>query len=238
MHNILVILVKVSNFGGLTIVNKGMKGIFRDIRMLVVTLVTIMWSVNVAQAQGMDYTYFAQDDAPKVRMEWGFGAGASYTGVQHISTEAIKLNPRMGLGAHFDMAVCFGRNFAIETEIRYEGASIKAATSMTSHKVKTTTIDIPLLLSVRLANSRVRINAGPLFTVMSRAEYTEGGELMFFGPAYPTWNVAAGVGVGITRHCIIEARYIYGLKDSINQFGGVEFSTRTYRITAGVTMLF
>ena len=109
---------------------------------------------------------------------------------------------------------------------------------MTSHKVKTTTIDIPLLLSVRLANSRVRINAGPLFTVMSRAEYTEGGELMFFGPAYPTWNVAAGVGVGITRHCIIEARYIYGLKDSINQFGGVEFSTRTYRITAGVTMLF
>ena len=204
---------------------------------LVVVVATLLSALE-AKAQGLDYSYYPEDDAPKVRMEWGFGAGASYTGLQHISTEAVKLNPRMGLGAHFDMAVCFGKNFAIETEIGYEGASIKAATPMTSHKVRTTTIDIPLLLSVRMANNRVRINAGPLFTVMSRAEYTEGGELMFFGPAYPTWNVAAGIGVGITRHCIIEARYIYGLKDNINQFGGVEFSTRTYRITAGVTMLF
>lgn len=215
-----------------------MKGIFRHIRVVLVVVVTTLLSAKEANAQGLDYSYYPENDAPKVRMEWGFGAGASYTGLQHISTNVVELNPRMGLGVHFDMAVRFGKNFAIETEICYEGASIKAATPMTNHKVKTTTIDIPLLLSLRLVNSRVRISAGPLFTVMSRAEYTEGGELMFFGPAYPTWNVAAGIGVGITRNFILEARYIYGLKDSINQFGGVEFSTRAYRITAGVTMLF
>lgn len=206
--------------------------------MLLVMVVTTLLSANVANAQSLDYTYHAQNDAPKVRMEWGFGAGVSYTGMQHVSTNIVELNPRMGLGAHFDMAVCFGRNFAIETEICYEGASIKAATPMTSHKIKTTTIDIPLLLSLRMANSRIRVNAGPLFTVMSRAEYTEGGELMFYGPTYPTWNVAAGIGIGITRNMLLEARYILGLKDSINQFGGVEFSTRAYRITAGITLLF
>ena len=198
----------------------------------------VMVSANEASAQGNNQGFYPQEDGPKVRMEWGVGVGATYTGLSHVSTNMVELKPRFGIAGHFDMALRIGRNFAIETEIGYEGASIKAATPMTSHKVRTTTIDIPLLLSVRMANNRVRINAGPLFTVMSRAEYTEGGELMFFGPAYPTWNVAAGIGVGITRHCIIEARYIYGLKDNINQFGGVEFSTRTYRITAGVTMLF
>ena len=198
----------------------------------------VMVSANEASAQGNNQGFYPQEDGPKVRMEWGVGVGATYTGLSHVSTNMVELKPRFGIAGHFDMALRIGRNFAIETEIGYEGASIKAATPMTSHKVRTTTIDIPLLLSVRMANNRVRINAGPLFTVMSRAEYTEGGELMFFGPAYPTWNVAAGIGVGITRHCIIEARYIYGLKDNINQFGGVEFSTRTYRITAGVTMFF
>lgn len=215
-----------------------MKDIFRHIVVVLALFVASLWSAEEANAQGMDYTYYPESEAPKVHMEWGFGAGVSYTGTQHISTDIVKLNPRMGLGAHFDMAVCFGRNFAIETEIYYDGASIQAATPKTNHRVKTTTIDIPLLLSLRMAKSRVRINAGPLFTVMSRAEYTEGGELMFFGPVYPTWNVAAGIGVGVTRKLFIEARYIYALKDGINQFGGVEFSTRPYRITAGVTVLF
>ena len=198
----------------------------------------VMVSANEASAQGNNQGFYPQEDGPKVRMEWGVGVGATYTGLSHVSTNMVELKPRFGIAGHFDMALRIGRNFAIETEICYEGGSVNASALGLNRKVRTHTMDIPVLLSARLASNHIRISAGPLFTVMSRAEYTEGGELMFFGPAYPTWTVAAGIGVGITRNFILEARYIYGLKDSINQFGGVEFSTRAYRITAGVTMLF
>lgn len=215
-----------------------MKSVFRYVTVALMAIVVLLLGTNQAQAQNFDYTYYPERETPKVHMEWGVGVGGSYTGLRSISTEDVKLNPRIGFNGHFDMAVCFGRNFAIETEICYEGASIKAASARDSHKVRTTTVDIPVLLSLRMANSRIRINAGPVFTVMSKAEYTNDGETMFFGPVYPTWNIAAGVGIGLGRHFIIEARYIHALKDGVNQFDGVEFNTRTYRVTVGATVLF
>lgn len=216
-----------------------MKSIFRYIVLVVLAVAGIVLGTTEAVAQEMEYSYYPdQRQAPKVRMEWGVGVGGSYTGIRSISTSDVVLRPRIGFSGHFDMAVCIGRNFAIETEIGYEGASIKAKTEDLSRKVRTRTVDIPLLLSLRLANSRVRISAGPLFTVMSKAEYTENSETRFFGPVYPTWNLAAGIGVGLSRHFIIEARYIHALKDNVNQFDGVEFNTRPYRVTAGITVLF
>lgn len=241
----MVILSKVSIFERFTRafvpnvrIESCMKSIFRYTVVAFMTVVSMVLGANMVSAQSFDYTYYPEREAPKVRMEWGVGVGGSYTGLRSISTQDVKFNPRIGFNGHFDMAVCIGRNFAIETEICYEGASIKAATARDDHKVRTTTIDIPLLLSLRMANSRIRINAGPVFTVMSKAEYTDDGETMFFGPVYPTWNLAAGVGIGLGRHFIIEARYIHALKDGINQFEGEEFNTRTYRVTVGATVLF
>ena len=189
-------------------------------------------------AQSYEYGFYSQEDSPKVRMEWGVGVGATYTGISSVSTDIVSLKPRLGIAGHFDMAVRIGRNFAIETEILYEGGSISVATPKVEHKVRTRTMDIPVLLSLRMANNRIRLSAGPLFTVMSRAEYTQDGEIKFFGPTNPTWNVAAGVGIGLTRHLLIEARYVHPLKSSINQFDGLEFNTRSYRVTAGLTLLF
>ncbi len=189
-------------------------------------------------AQSYEYGFYSQEDSPKVRMEWGVGVGATYTGISSVSTDIVSLKPRLGIAGHFDMAVRIGRNFAIETEILYEGGSINVATPKVDHKVRTRTMDIPVLLSLRMANNHIRLSAGPLFTVMSRAEYTQDGETMFFGPVSPTWNVAAGLGIGLGRHMVLEARYVYPLKSSINQFDGLEFNTRSYRVTAGLTLLF
>ena len=189
-------------------------------------------------AQSYEYGFYSQEDSPKVRMEWGVGVGATYTGISSVSTDIVSLKPRLGIAGHFDMAVRIGRNFAIETEILYEGGSINVATPKVDHKVRTRTMDIPVLLSLRMANNHIRLSAGPLFTVMSRAEYTQDGETMFFGPVSPTWNVAAGLGIGLGRHMVLEARYVYPLKSSINQFDGIEFSMRSYRVTAGLTLLF
>ncbi|MBO7199215.1 MAG: PorT family protein [Alistipes sp.] len=215
-----------------------LKSKYKSIIVVVATVVSSIICMDTAAAQEMHYSYYPSDDLPKVRIEWGLGLGGSYTGIQRVSTPYVSLSPRLGIAGHLDMAVCFGKYFAIESEIIYEGASIMAATKSVDRRIKTRTVDIPVLLSLRLLNSRIRVNAGPLFTVMSSAEYTEGGNAMFYGPVHPTWNIAAGIGVGLTRHFILEARYVYALKDSINQFGGFDFTTRTYRVTAGVTLLF
>ena len=215
-----------------------MKSKLRDIVVAIVAAFVFMASGTEATAQSSEYSFYSHDDTPKVRMEWGVGVGATYTGVKSISTDIVSLKPRLGLAGHFDMALRIGRNFAVETEIHYEGGSISVATPKVEHRVRTRTMDIPVLLSLRMANNRIRLSAGPLFTVMSRAEYTQDGEIKFFGPTNPTWNVAAGVGIGITRHLLIEARYVHPLKSSINQFDGIEFNTRSYRVTAGLTLLF
>lgn len=210
----------------------------RDIIVAIVAAFALMASGTEATAQSSEYSFYSHEDTPKVRMEWGVGVGATYTGVKSISTDIVSLKPRLGLAGHFDMALRIGRNFAVETEIHYEGGSISVATPKVEHRVRTRTMDIPVLLSLRMANNRIRLSAGPLFTVMSRAEYTQDGEIKFFGPTNPTWNVAAGVGIGLTRHLLIEARYVHPLKSSINQFDGIEFNTRSYRVTAGLTLLF
>ena len=215
-----------------------MKSKLRDIIVAIVAAFVLMASGTEATAQGSEYGLYSHEETPKVRMEWGVGVGATYTGVKSISTDIVSLKPRLGLAGHFDMALRIGRNFAVETEIHYEGGSISVATPKVEHKVRTRTMDIPVLLSLRMANNRIRLSAGPLFTVMSRAEYTQDGEIKFFGPTNPTWNVAAGVGIGLTRHLLIEARYVHPLKSSINQFDGIEFNTRSYRVTAGLTLLF
>lgn len=215
-----------------------MKSKLRDIIVVIVAAFVHMASSTEATAQSSEYSFYSHEETPKVRMEWGVGVGATYTGVKSISTDIVSLKPRLGLAGHFDMALRIGRNFAVETEIHYEGGSISVATPKVEHKVRTRTMDIPVLLSLRMANNRIRLSAGPLFTVMSRAEYTQDGEIKFFGPTNPTWNVAAGVGIGLTRHLVLEARYVHPLKSSINQFDGIEFNTRSYRVTAGLTLLF
>lgn len=215
-----------------------MKSKLRDIIVAIVAAFILMASGTEATAQSSEYSFYSHEETPKVRMEWGVGVGATYTGVKSISTDIVSLKPRLGLAGHFDMALRIGRNFAVETEIHYEGGSISVATPKVEHRVRTRTMDIPVLLSLRMANNRIRLSAGPLFTVMSRAEYTQDGEIKFFGPTNPTWNVAAGVGIGLTRHLVLEARYVHPLKSSINQFDGIEFNTRSYRVTAGLTLLF
>ena len=216
----------------------GIKSKIRHIAAAIIVAVACAFYSTRAQAQASEYAFYPQADKPKVHMEWGVGVGATYTGITEVTTPIVDLKPRFSIAGHFDMAVCIGRNFAIETEIRYEGGSIKVATPKESRRVQTRTVDIPVLLSLRLANDVIRINAGPQFTVMSNAQYTNNGETMIFGPVHPTWNLAAGIGIGLGRHFVLEARYVHPLKSCINQFDGVEFSTRAYRATAGLTLLF
>ena len=183
---------------------------------------------------------FTPTKQKKVRMEFGIGLDAVYTNIESISNDNIALTPRIGFGGHFDMGVCIGRNFAIETEVAYQRGSLiaKVNSGDHDHKVKTTTIDIPVLLSLRVANQHLRFVAGPVFSVMNKAQYASDDTTYEFGPTCPTWNVAAGVAVCFGGHFQLEARYIYPLKTTLNQLDGIEFNTKAARITGGFSVLF
>lgn len=190
--------------------------------------------------------YKIETQKRKIHTEFGIGIGAVYTGIKSISSTNILVKPRYGFQGHVDMAICFGNNFAIETEIAYEGGSTDAIYKNFERRVKTRGVDIPLMASLRIINNRIRISAGPLFSVMSNAEYSIHGNTYLFGAVSPTFNLAAGVGLRIGKHSIIEARYVYPIHKTINQFGsmtgepdsGLEFEMQNYKISAGITLLF
>lgn len=198
----------------------------------------------------LDYSgYEVKSQRSLVYTEWGIGIGGVYTIAKPIATESVaaaglSLAPRIGFQGHLDMAVCFGRNFALEMKVYYSGGSIDVATKLDEHRVRTSTVDIPVLLSLRALNSRLRFNLGPMFTVLAKGEYTDSGEVMMFGGAAPAWALTAGISVGVGRYFLIDARYVYSVKNRLNQFGGspqapgLEFETRYDRVMAGVTILF
>lgn len=203
-----------------------------------VAIVAMLFATYSASAQA-ELRSLGQEDKPKVRTEWGIGVDGAYTFIEHTSLD-VNLKPSFNLGGHLHMGLLFGNNLALETEIHYQGGSVVAEIEKRglSRKVKTSTVDIPLMLSVRMLNSIIQLDGGMLFTVMSNAEYTYNSEAKFFGPVYPTFNIAFGAGVRISRHFLLEAHYIYPLGESNNQFESGAFTTRSSRVTAGLTLIF
>lgn len=209
-----------------------MKKLFRTLILATVMLLAV--GVNSAEAQLIG----------KIRTEWGVGVGVGYTFAKVVSAAPVQIAPRVGLQAHADIAVRFGRFLALETEIIYTGSSMDVATALDEHRVRCSTLDIPVLLGVRALGGRIRVNCGPMFTVLSKGEYMDDGEEMMFGQVAPTWGLTAGLSVGLGRHFRIYARYIMPLESVTNQFGGtpgapgLEFETRYDRIMAGLTVSF
>lgn len=206
------------------------------IGLVLVGLMFLMPRVAIAQCPvGVGFHDY---DEPRIKTEWGIGIGGVYTMLDHTA-QNVMLQPRIGYQGNLQMALLFGRFVGLETEICYSGGRVDAKLPGVDfeRKVRTTTIDIPVFLSVRLFD-RVHLNVGPQFTVMSRAEYTLDSETRFFGPIYPTYNLAGAVGVRLFSNLMLEARYIYPLKGGVNSFVGSEFETTASRVTAGLTLIF
>ena len=176
-----------------------------------------------------------------IRTEIGVGIEAIYTGITSVSNNAISLSPRFGYGAHFDFGIRFGNMFAVETEVAYQKGSLLATMKNADNSkglketIKSTSVDIPVFLSLRFLNRAIRVYAGPLFTVMSKTSINNSDEL--FGMMYPTWNLGVGAAVRFSIFNI-EARYVYPLAHTRNHFNGVEFDTKAYRLQLGLGVLF
>lgn len=154
--------------------------------------------------------------APKVSTEFGLGVGARYNWfeVQPVSSVFTPhITMKMSYGAALQFRLNIGRSFGIQPEISYAYSTLRISdnTNNFSAKAKFNMVQIPLLLSFRIA--MFRINAGPVFTLMDNPTYqladatNETIKLMPLGKIYPTITYTAGISVKFARCMMIDVRY-------------------------------
>lgn len=221
-----------------------MKGIKHIVAVVAVVLATFGCSDAVV---AQEYLYpFPEVEQPtnKVKVEWGAGIGAVYTGIDKVSLPELKLISHLALQGHLDMAVVLGKYFAVESEIIYQKGKIDALYKDKLYEVNASTVEVPVMASLRLCDGMFRVGGGVSFGVLSSSGYLNGYDSYLFGPITPTWNLTAGVGVYVARMVLIDLRYTHALQDNINQIGsakrrpGIDFSSRTHKVSLGATILF
>lgn len=212
----------------------------------IVALVAVVLLSMGGRAMAQEYPnpfMVEQDNESLVRTEWGVGVGGVYTGFGGISSSAVTLNSRLAFQGHLDMAVVVGRYFAVESGVVYQKGGIDAEYGAKRYDITTTSFEMPLLLSLRLWDSMVRLDGGVQFGLASSGGYLDGRESYMFGTVTPTWNLAAGVGVRLMPNMVVELRYTHALQDGANQLGatvkgaGLDFTTRTHKVMLGVSLL-
>ncbi len=139
-------------------------------------------------------------------MEWGLRAGAN---LPKYSTPDGRISVENQIGWHAGMEIKYNFGaFAIGPEVVYMRHALVIHNNLErdSKRIKMHSVDIPLLFSLR-AWHPMRIDMGPVFTVMNNCQYTEGDQRMQFGPLRPTVSFTIGVGVEIGRHFFADLRY-------------------------------
>lgn len=119
-----------------------------------------------------------------------------------------------------------GRTFGIQPEISYAYSTVKLKGGEigSTIKAKSNLVQIPFLLSFRIAI--VRINFGPVFTVMDNPSYmlpdlTEDSiKTCYLGNLYPAVTYAAGLSFKLPKNMMIDVRYADQFKDikKVNEF--------------------
>ncbi len=204
-----------------------MRGVIRYIALLVV----VLGAASTLSAQSLSsYSYGASSGRvapPRSKMEMGVHLGASY---MLSSADAVELNPQIGIRGALSMSLCWSGDFALQMELGYIYNKIDANLpwlSQSEQAVKNGVFELPILFSYR-GLGPIRLNVGPVLSLAGTARYDLPDERIEFGRMRPTLAMAAGVGVELSRHVVLEARYTSSFTSTDNYFEGVEFSTRSH----------
>lgn len=156
-----------------------------------------------------------------VSTEWGVTAGIRYNGISLYDVPSgFSVRPGITYNAGVQAGVIFGM-VAVQPELNYGYTTLKVLCPQSDDLPKTSVkcheIEIPLLLSLHMLDY-LRINAGPVFNIMSRTNYYSGEESMMYGNLHPTFGYAAGLTFCISGKFIIDARFTGYLNRTLNEF--------------------
>ena len=159
-------------------------------------------------------TAYAGGGVPGVRTEWGVVAGVHHPLAKFnmgSSTAELKANTGFAAGVHMGLRIV--GILGIQPEIIYSYNKIALTDEPQKFKsdIKCNTLQVPVLVSLKFG--LVRLNVGPVFTLMDNPTYLDRkGEKVMFGRLYPTVSYSAGVSVCLLRRLLIDARVGGGFK--------------------------
>lgn len=189
-----------------------MKYIWR--KQLILALLLVIGLTLSAQAASPEKQPVRKSKKKEVKLstEFGLGVGTRYNMFSiHPASETLtaKMRMPMSYGAALQFRLNIGKHFGIQPEIVYAYSPLKLddTTNGFSTKIKYSVVQIPVLLSFKVA--MFRFNAGPVFTLMDDPSYLLPGEDVPapLGRLYPTVTYAAGVSVKLGKRTIIDLRY-------------------------------
>lgn len=183
----------------------------------------------------------------RLRSEWGFVAGASYPIAKFDMGESgATIKPQLGWSGGLHIALKFGNTFAIQPEIIYTYAKVNISEieQKFSTEMKTNTLQIPILFSLRFG-SVFRLNAGPVLTVMDNPVYNDrNNEKVMFGRLYPTVTYAVGIGLCLWKHFLVDLRAMSRFNTTTNYISydvaseGKEIKSTIHNIQLRIGYLF
>ncbi len=199
----------------------------RNILLLVVVLLSAGGAMAQSAYSSLSPYGYDGGARPSRSVEMGVGLGASY---MLSKAEPVELNAKLGIRGVLMMSLCWSDNYALQMELGYVYNKIDAnivGGQKSAQSVKSGVFEVPVLFSYR-GLGPMRLNVGPVLSLAGTARYDLEVERVEFGRMRPTLALAAGVGVEISRHIVLEARYTSGFVTTLNYFEGAEFSTRSH----------
>ena len=174
---------------------------------------------------------------PRKNMEMGISLGAAASMLYPDEAAGVDLSPKIGIRAALEMALVWQDDYALQIEMGYLHNKIKAKRGALEYDVKSNVMEVPIMFSYR-GLGPMRFNVGPVLSLAAAARYSNGVERLEFGRMRSTLGYTAGIGVELSRHLVIDARFTGSLARNDNYFEGVEFRSSAYWATLGVNYLF
>ena len=183
--------------------------------LLVLSLLVMLPSMALAQKSAVKRVGEKVKKEVDLSTEFGLGVGAQYN---WFSTQSIsegmtaQFQYDMSYGAALQFRVNIGDFFGIQPEVAYSYGTIriKDEPHSLSEKARLSLVQVPLLLSLKIA--MFRINAGPVFTLMDAPYYTlifeDNAQKCYLGRIFPTVTYTAGVSVKFAKCMMVDVRYL------------------------------
>ena len=169
------------------------------------------------------------------RMEMGLSVGGSY--LLCSMPDAINAKPKLGVKAALQMAYLWQERYGLQLEVGYLYNKIEAGRGAEPLDAKSNVVEVPLLFSYRPLYW-LRFNLGPQLSLGGTSRYDMPNERVEFGSLRSTLGYVAGVGVSLSEHLLVEARYTGNFAQTMNYFEGLEFESRASWLTLSIGYMF
>lgn len=204
-------------------------------RLKIAIAMFVAFVCGVAECHAQRFEEYIYSGRSHRRMEMGISIGGAY--LMTSIPEAINAEPKLGVRAALQMTYLWQECVGLQMEIGYLYNKIKAGAENNQLDVKSNVVEIPVLFSYR-AWGRMRFNLGPQFSLGGTSRYDHPQERIEFGRLRSTVGYVAGVGVDLSDHLMVEARYTGNFSKTANYFEGAEFSSRSSWLTLSIGYMF